>query len=181
MNGLVGVRRFLERTWNLQDKISATSTPSAKLTTALHQTIKKMTEDIEAMRFNTAVAKLMELINVFSEAESLPREYVGIFARLLSPFAPHLCEELWQALGNTGSISTAAWPTYDPNSIADTELTIAIQINGKVRDTITVPADATEETIKVQALGTEKVKGWLEGKEPKKVIYVKGKLISIVV
>ena len=180
MNGLVGVRRFLERTWNLQDKISATSTPLAKLTTALHQTIKKITEDIEAMRFNTAVAKLMELINVFSEAESLPREYVGIFARLLSPFTPHLCEELWQVLGNTGSISTAAWPTYDPNSIANTELTIAIQINGKVRDTITVPADATEETIKAQALGTEKVKGWLEGKELKKVIYVKGKLVSIV-
>jgi leucyl-tRNA synthetase len=171
----------LERTWNLQDKISAISTPSAKLTTALHQTIKKITEDIEAMRFNTAVAKLMELINIFSEAESLPREYVGIFARLLSPFAPHLCEELWQALGNTGSISTAAWPTYDPNSIANSELTIAIQINGKVRNTITVPADATEETIKTQALSTEKVKGWLEGKEPKKVIYVRGKLVSIVV
>lgn len=180
-NGLVGVRRFLERVWNLQEKISTTSSPNPKVTTALHQSIKKITEDIEGMRFNTAVAKMMELINVFSDAEALTKEQVETFVVLLAPFAPHLCEEAWQLLGHNGNIATAAWPVYDANLAAESELTIAIQVNGKLRDTITVPADATEETVKTQALATEKIKTWLDGKEPKKVIYVKGKLISIVV
>lgn len=181
-NGLIGVRRFLERAWNLQEKISDTATDiPAKLTTAVHQTIKKVTEDIENMRFNTAIAKLMELMNVFAEYETIPKEYVEVFTKLLAPFAPHISEELWQVLGHSESISHADWPMFDSKLITEDELTIAIQVNGKLRDTITVPVNATEEAIKIQALASEKIQSWLGGQEPKKVIYVRGKLLSIVV
>lgn len=180
-NGLVGVRRFLEKVWGLHDKISKESAEDKKLQTVLHQTIKKVTEDIDGMRFNTAISKMMELANEMSKFEQISSANYSLFVKLLSPFAPHMCEELWNQLGYTKSVATEQWPQYDEKLIVETEITLAVQVNGKLRDTLTVAADISEEDAKKTALASVPVQKWLEGKEPKKVIYVKGKLISIVV
>lgn len=184
-NGLVGVRRFLERVWNLQEKVASkreAGSGEQELMTSIHQTIKKVTEDIEAMRFNTAIAKLMELTNEFVKAgQQVSRSSYQQLLKLLSPFAPHLCEELWEMTGGKGSIAYAEWPMYDAALIQETMATIAVQINGKLRGTFEVAADTDEEIVKAQALASDKAQKWLEGKEPKRVIYVKGKLVSIVI
>jgi leucyl-tRNA synthetase len=138
-------------------------------------------DDIEAMRFNTAIAKMMELVNEMSKEEKISPITYRTLIQLLSPFAPHMCEELWSMLGNKESISTAPWPQFDLELTKESTLTIAIQINGKVRDEITIEAETSEDEVKKLALASEKVQKWLEGKEPKKIIYVKGKLVSIVV
>ena len=181
-NGMVGVRRFLDKVWNLQEKIvSKTEKINLKLQTSLHQTIQKVGEDIEAMRFNTAISKMMELVNEMSKEEKLPVAHYSLLLKILSPFAPHLCEELWGILGNKKTLVYEPWPEYNPELTKESTLTLAIQINGKVRDEITVAAETSEEEIKKLVLASEKVQKWLEGKEPKKVIYVKGKLVSVVV
>jgi leucyl-tRNA synthetase len=198
MQGLVGMRRFLEKIWNLKASVIARRpkadeaiqeangsprrfAPRDDVTTLLHQTIKKVTDDIEAMRFNTAIASLMTLVNEMSKSENLQLTTYNLLLQLLSPFAPHITEELWSQLGNKDSITKAEWPKYDPELAKSEEMTIAVQVNGKLRDTITMSADASEETVKSEALKSEKVQKWLEGKEPKKVIYVRGKLVSVVV
>lgn len=180
-NGLVGVRRFLEKVWGLQDKISKKASADKKVETLLHQIIKKVTEDIEAMRFNTAIAKMMELVNEMSRVEELSEAHYLLLVKLLSPFAPHLCEEIWAQLGNKKSIAFAQWPQYDEKLTIENEITLAVQVNGKLRDTIVVAADISEEDAKKTVLASANVQKWLEGKEPKKIIFVKGKLISIVV
>ncbi len=178
--GVVGVRRFLERIWALAEKISDKAISDKKLTAQLHQTIKKVSEDIEAMRFNTAISCMMQLSNEMGKAESISKEDFCVLLKLLSPFAPHMTEELWNEVGNKESIFESAWPQYYAALAKDEEITLAVQINGKLRDTLTVSADITEEHARNTALASEKIQKWLEGKEPKKVIYVKGKLISIV-
>ncbi|KKQ28258.1 MAG: Leucine-tRNA ligase [Candidatus Magasanikbacteria bacterium GW2011_GWC2_37_14] len=196
-NGVVGVRRFLEKVWTLQERVIASGAKQSqgiatsadanrlprndKLTTLLHQTIKKVTEDIEAMRFNTAISQLMILVNEMSKLEVLSLKSYGLCLQLLSPFAPHLCEEIWNKLGNKESISKSEWPKYDPELAKSDTFTLAIQINGKLRDTLELPADILEEEVIKQALELEKIKKWLEDKEPKKIIYIKGKLLSIVI
>lgn len=185
-NGLVGVRRFLDKVWGLQEKIvggalSKSHVVDAKLETQLHQTIKKVTEDIEAMRFNTAIAKMMELVNEMSKQEKILDMHYAMLVKALSPFAPHMCEEIWSQLGNEKSIALESWPEYDEKLTIENEITLAVQVNGKLRDTITMLADISEENAKKAVLSSEKIQKWLEGKEPKKIIYVKGKLISIVV
>ena len=180
--GVVGMRRFLEKVWTLQEKVnSKQTTVNNKLLTLLHQTIKKVSEDIEAMRYNTAISQMMILVNEMSRLEVLSLKSYGLFLQLLSPFAPHITEEIWNHYQNKESIFKSDWPEYDPALIQDETITIAVQVNGKLRDTFDIPADLSEEEIKKLALTSEKVQKWLEGKEPKKVIYVKGKLISVVV
>ncbi|OGH91935.1 MAG: hypothetical protein A2534_00390 [Candidatus Magasanikbacteria bacterium RIFOXYD2_FULL_39_9] len=179
-NGLVGVKRFLDKVWNLQEKVENKITDT-KIETALHQTIKKVTEDIDAMRFNTAIAKMMELVNEMSKADKISVVNYTYLVQILAPFAPHLCEELWDVLGHEKSLACESWPQFNPELIKESEVTLAVQVNGKLRDTITVAADISEEEAKRTALSSEAVKKWLEGKEPKKVIYVKGKLVSVVV
>jgi len=179
-NGVIGVRRFLERVWNLQEKIGE-KPQDKKITTLLHQTIKKVTEDIEAMRFNTAVASLMELTNECNKLTHLYICHYETIIKLLFPFAPHICEEIYNMYFGKNSFSYEPWPTYDPKLTKNDETELVIQINGKVRDSIIVPAEISEEEAKEKALSSEKVKKWLDGKEPKKIIYVKGKLISIVI
>ncbi len=181
-NGLIGVRRFLDRVWNLQEKVNAIEeSVSNSVTTLLHRTIKKVTADIDAMRFNTAIAALMELVNEMSKQSSVLSSQYVVLVKLLSPFAPHLTEELWQSLGNTSTISSASWPVYDEALCKSVEMELVIQINGKLRDTIIVSPDISEAEAKQVALASEKIQKWLDGKEPKKVIYVTGKLVSIVV
>jgi leucyl-tRNA synthetase len=123
----------------------------------------------------------MELSNYLAKQEKISTFILQDFIKLLSPFAPHIAEELWHRYGNGNSIAFALWPIYDERRARRAELTIAIQVNGKLRDTIIVPTDTPEETIKQQALASEKIQTWLQGKAPKKIIYVKGKLLSIVV
>ncbi len=180
-NGLVGVKRFLDRVWLLQDKVVATKSANSKIEMLLHQTIQKVGEDIEAMRFNTAIAKMMELVNEMSREEKIFTEHYSSLIKILSPFAPHLCEEIWASLGHKKTLVYEPWPEHDLELTKESSMTLAVQINGKVRDEITVAAETGEEEIKKLALTSEKVQKWLDGKEPKKIIYVKGKLVSIVV
>ncbi len=180
-NGLVGVQRFLEKVWALKDKVIEAPAENNGLTTLVHQTIKKVSDDIEKMSFNTAVAALMEFTNALTKEEKISKAGYSVLVKLVSPFAPHMCEELWSLLGNAQSIAMSEWPKFDAELAKESTLTIVFQVNGKVRDEIIIDAHATEDDVKKLALASEKVQKWLEGKEPKKVIYVKGKLVSIVV
>lgn len=178
--GVVGVRRFLERVWNLSEKIGEAQN-NKKITAQIHQTIKKVSDDIEAMRFNTAISTMMELINELSKCEKINKEDYLVLLKLLSPFAPHLAEELWSQLGNQDSIFESTWPKYDAELAKDEELTLAVQVNGKLRDTLVVSADISEEEVTKLVLDSEKIQKWLNGQIPKKIIYIKGKLVSIVI
>ncbi len=204
--GLEGAYRFLQRLFrlvdeNLKDLKEATPyqgpqkdlpAPLKELRRKTHQTIKKVTQDIEERyHFNTAIAAIMELVNLCNETLNkgeknetfwaVMKEAVEAVLLLLSPMAPHLCEELWQALGKEGLIAETPWPNYDEEAIRAEEITIVVQVNGKVRDQLKVPAEAGEEEIKALALKSEKVKRHLEGKDVKKVIFVPGRLINFVV
>lgn len=180
---VVGLRRFLERVWRLQSKVQSPNSKveNRNLESILHKTIKKVTEDIEGLKFNTAISALMILLNEMEKAEDIPLARYEVFLVLLSPFAPHMAEELWHLLGEKKPIFLAPWPTYDPKKIVDDMVTIAVQVNGKVRATLSVANDADEATVKAQALADPKVQTHLAGKTLRKAIYVPGKILSLVV
>ncbi|MBI2989671.1 MAG: alpha/beta fold hydrolase [Candidatus Magasanikbacteria bacterium] len=182
-NGVKGIRRFLERVWSLQDKVKQQSLGSAsrEIEIVLHKTIKKVGDDLSRLHFNTAIAKLMELSNEFQKVESIPPQYFETFIKLLSPFAPYMAEELWQGIGHEGSLALESWPPYDESKLFEDMITLVVQVNGKVRANIELGQDANEEDAKNKALQDPNVQKWLGEKEPKKIIYVKKKLISIVV
>ncbi|HEU0265187.1 MAG TPA: class I tRNA ligase family protein, partial [Geobacterales bacterium] len=155
----------------------------------VHKTIRKVTEDIDGrFHFNTAIAAIMELVNAISAFEpkndpkqgGVLREAVERVVLMLAPFVPHVTAELWQALGHA-DIDQATWPDFDPAATVDDELIIVVQVNGKLRGRLTVPATATEDAVKAAALNDENVKSFTDGKELRKVIYVPGKLVNIVV
>jgi leucyl-tRNA synthetase len=184
--GVAGVTHFLERVWRLivneEGCLSATivsSTPSLDHQRLLHQTIKKVTEDIEQLRFNTAISQMMVFTNEMTKAEQRPRSLIEPFVLLLSPFAPHLSEELWALLGHTPSVSQQPWPLFDPALTISDRLTIPIQVNGRLRAKIEVGTDVMRE--QVENLARTEAAEWLQGKEPKKVVYVEKKLINFVV
>jgi leucyl-tRNA synthetase len=133
------------------------------------------------MKFNTTISQLMILTNEMEKEPAINPENYKIFLKLLAPVAPHIAEELWHQLGNKDSISKQSWPNYDPVLIIEAEATIVVQVNGKLRDTITVPAEAKEEEIKQKAQASEKVKSFIMGKQIVKIIYVPKKLINLVV
>lgn len=175
--GLIGVHRFLNKVHDLASKIVEQSDPV--VVKRLHQTIKKVGEDIENMHFNTAIAAMMGLATAASAGISL--EDFKKFVRILSPFAPHLCEHLWGGLAGEGSIVAASWPHFEESLTAEEKIELVVQINGKVRDKIMIDAALQEEEVRAHALSSEKTKKWLQGQEPKKVVVVKGRLVSIVV
>ena len=184
--GVEGVTRFLERAWRLmvneEGRLSSAVmniVPSLEHQRVLHQTIKKVTEDIEGLRFNTAISQMMVFTNEMTKAEQRSRTLLEPFVLLLAPFAPHLAEELWEVLGHEASVSHQRWPVFDPGLIISDRLTIPIQVNGKLRAKLDVRADATPEQIK--ELARAHVAEWLQGNEPKKVIYVERKLINFVI
>ncbi|MFH2136572.1 MAG: leucine--tRNA ligase [Patescibacteria group bacterium] len=180
--GVVGVFRFLERVWKLSDKVvNGKNKISSEAERLLNKTIKKVGEDIEAMKFNTAVSQLMILTNAMADEKIISREAWQDFLKTLAPFAPHLAEELWEKTGNKKSIHLADWPKYDPKLIVEEEIDLIIQINGKVRDTIRVKSDISEEEARKVATESEKVKKWIEGQKIKKIIFVKGRLVNIVI
>jgi leucyl-tRNA synthetase len=184
--GVEGVTRFLERTWRLmvneEGRLSSTVTgtvSSLEHQRLLHQTIKKVTEDIEGLRFNTAISQMMVFTNEMTKAEQRSRSLIEPFVLLLAPFAPHLAEELWEILGHRPSVSQQPWPIFDPALTVSDRLTIPIQVNGKLRAKLDVGADATRE--QVEGLARPQIAEWLQGKELKKVIYVEKKLINFVI
>jgi leucyl-tRNA synthetase len=178
-HGIEGVKRFLEKVWKLcTTNVDGPFSVGGEVEILLHQTIKKVSEDIEGMHFNTAVSALMILVNSLLE-KSIDTQTVETLLKLIAPFAPHLAEELWHKLGHETTIHREAWPTYDPAKCVAATFELVIQVNGKVRDKIVVSADIAEEEAKKLALASEKVKQYLAGKEPQKVVYVKGRLISI--
>ncbi len=177
---IIGPRRFLERVWRLRENVSSSVKDTETLETILHKTIKKVTDDIEGFAFNTAISSLMVLSNEMERAKEFSPQAYETFLKLLAPFAPHITEELWHELGHEDSIHLSSWPTYDPQKCIATEVTIAIQINGKVRDTLVVAADISEDEVLRIALERPLVSKWMEGKKPAKTIFVPGKLLSIV-
>jgi leucyl-tRNA synthetase len=181
--GIEGCYRFLNRAWNFQYKIGADKQKAEdkKLESLIHKTIKKVGDDIKALKFNTAVSALMILANELDKEKEISPVFYSIFLILLNPFAPHITEELWFELGFKGFCCQKKWPEYDSKIIEDKRITLIIQINGKVRDKIEVEAGISEEEVKKIALASGKIKTWLEGKEIRKTIFVAGKLVNIVV
>ncbi len=181
-NGVEGVRRFLDRVWYVFHEAQVTDKEvPPELETLYHQTIKKVTDGIDSLQFNTCVSQLMILANAYQDFGCVPTHQREAFLQVLAPFAPHVTEELWQEEGKTFSIHRGGWPTYDTSKLVGTTFELVIQVNGKVRDKLTVAQDIGEDEAKKLALASEAVQKWLEGKEPKKVVYVKGRLVSVVV
>lgn len=187
-NGLDGSRRFLDRIWRLlvddNGEISGKvqDIEEAKgLDKIYHQTVKKVTEDFEGLRFNTAISQMMVFINECYKADVLPKAYIEGFVKLLSPICPHIAEELWEKLGSSaGTIAYEAWPAYDEAKMVDDEIEIVIQINGKVKTKLMVPADANKDALEQIAMEDSQVKEQIDGKTVRKIIAVPGKLVNIV-
>ena len=179
-NAVKGCRRFLHRFASLTDIIDA-KPMDEKIERSVHKTIKKVTEDIEAMKFNTAIAAMMSLINEISDAGTITRDQLSAFIRLLTPFCPHICEEMWTEIGEEGMVSTAPWPDYDEAKTIDDTVEIVVQINGKVRGKMMISIGEDKEKIIADAKQTERIPELLEGKKIVKEIYVPGKLVNIVV
>ena len=196
MSGVEGIARFLARVWRLvmeeqQDgsfalgAVSAEAEPDKAQLRVIHASIKKVTADIETLSFNTALSQLMVFTNAFVNVTPRPLSAVRTLLTLLQPFAPHISEELWENLaqrfGGAGELCDAAWPEWDERLLIDDEIEIVLQVNGKVRDKIIVPKDATREAVEALARSSAKIAEWTAGKEIKKVIVVPGKLVNLVV
>ena len=192
--GIAGVERFLQRMWRLcqvQGR-KGTDAPGSReaakqdkvLRRAIHRTVQRVTEDIDAFKFNTAIAALMEFTNTLTAYQQGPspvfQEATGMLVRLLAPFAPHIAEELWERQGGQFSVNQQSWPTYDPGLARDETITMVIQINGKVRARIVVPADIDDEQAQAEALKTDRIKRLLNGKDPTKVIVVPRRLVNLI-
>jgi leucyl-tRNA synthetase len=176
--GVKGVRKFLDKVERLSGQI--VSKESETVTKSLHQTIKKVTEDIESMSFNTAVAQMMIFVNTVNDEGGLTEGSLALFVGILSPFAPHLAEEMYERNGK-GLLMQQSWPKFDPKLVVESVVTIGVQVNGKVRGDVTITIDASEADARAAAEGSENVTKYLDGKPVKKFIYVQGKIINFVV
>jgi leucyl-tRNA synthetase len=200
--GVDGSYRFLNRVWKLVNEtlpfiqsappvdVASLGDSARALRRTVHKTIRKVTEDIEGrFHFNTAISAIMELVNSIQafEQKNLPahggvlREAIESVIVMLVPFVPHFSEELWSSIGRTGGVEAAGWPSYDAVATVDEELLIVVQVNGKLRGKVTVPADMAESDVKAAAMADERVQPYLVGQTVRKVIYVPGKLLNIVV
>ncbi|PAQ12867.1 leucine--tRNA ligase, partial [Bacillaceae bacterium SAOS 7] len=183
--GVDGARRFLDRVWRLivqengelSEKITDAGTELEKV---YHQTVKKVTEDYEHLRFNTAISQMMVFVNEAYKADTLPKPFIEGLVQLLSPIAPHMTEELWEKLGHNETISYQPWPTFDETKLIDDEVEIVVQVNGKLKTKLMISKEATREEMEQIAMNDEKVKEQIEGKTVRKVIAVPGKLVNIV-
>ena len=178
-NAVAGCRRFLDRVWNLASEPLTGDEISRDNEKEIHRTIQKVSSDIDEMKFNTAIAQLMSLVNQFY-VKKPTRGDIRVLLQLLSPVAPHICEELWQIQGFEGLASEAEWPEHDEAKMVDTEKTIAVQVNGKLRSTVVVPADSSVEVVSAAALADKKIAGYVEGMEIVKTINVPNKLINFI-
>ncbi len=191
-SGVEGVSRFLARVWRLvmEENQSGEWVRSAALMDVpldkpqlkvLHATIKKVTEDIESLSFNTAISQMMIFVNAFTGAAQRPVSAIRTLLQLLNPLAPHITEELWQLTESTGTVADQSWPAFDPAALIEDELELVVQINGKVRDKLTVSRDASSHDIEAAALASPRAQEWTSGKTIRKVIVVPGKLVNIVI
>ncbi len=190
-NGVAGTRRFLDRAWRLlvdpetdtlTTKVSEDAPVDNKeLERTLHAAIKKVTQAVTDLRFNTAISEMMVFVNEATKAPAVPREWFEMFVKILSPFAPHLAEEMWQRLGHRSSITYVPWPAHDDAKLARDTMLIGIQVSGKLRGQIEVAVDASEQSILAAAKGDAKVQSFIAGKPIKREIYVKGRLVNLVV
>jgi len=190
--GIEGTFRWLKRVWSLITVPVGRPTASPEtlkvLRRKVHQTLRQVTHDYEQFEFNTIISGLMELLNEMYEARATGAvgtpewaEAADIYLRMLAPVCPHIAEELWEILGKPYSIHTQAWPKVDEAATREDEITIPVQVNGKLRDRLVFPANATEDEIKAAVMASAVVRKYLEGKQPKKVIVVQKKLVNIVV
>ena len=183
-NAVKGSKRFLDRVWNLMDMAQDDDEPSAKNEALLHRTIKKVSDDIDALKMNTALAALMTLVNELY-VNGLSRGDLRVLMLLLSPFAPHMVEEMWELTGyaaRTGKMAMQNdWPVYDENKTVESTKELAVQINGKLRATVTVPADADDEAVVAAARAEPKIARQLEGMELVRSIVVKNKIVNLIV
>ena len=179
--GLKGCYKFLERVWNLQSIVNDEEGYSADLEKNINKAIKKVGEDFERMKFNTAIATMMSLVNDFSKKGSVTKGEYKTLITLLNPVAPHMTEELWLTYGNGELLSLQPWPKYDEGKTVDDEIEIVVQINGKIKDKLMIPAGLDKDGTQEAAMNTEKIKGLIDGKNVVKVIAVPGKLVNIVV
>jgi len=179
----VGARRFLEKVYGLEDLLSTDTeaTLPEDVALLLHQTIEKVGKDIGSFSFNTAISQMMILVNALEKLDAIPAHVYESLIRILAPFAPHLTEELWQSLGHKESVHTAPWPEYDEAVLAAAQVTITVQVNGKVRDTFTTPPNTARDTLITKARECEKAATWLKGKEVKKEVVVPDRLVNFVV
>ena len=180
-SGVQGTNRFLNRIWNLVEKLDPALEATEEDLRLIHKTIKAVSERIERMKFNTAVAAMNEMMNAISSRKTLPKEIIESLVVLVSPFAPHMANEIWEKLGYDATLTYYPWPQFDPDLAKDELVTIPVQVNGKLRDTLEVEEGLAEKELFDLALASEKVQKFLGGKEPRKIINVRGKLINIVV
>lgn len=184
--GISGSRRWLDRVWRLliddEDRLRdhVTTVNTGELDKIYHQTVKKVTDDLENMRFNTAISQLMVFVNEAYKAEALPVQYMNGFIQLLAPIAPHIAQELWSKLDNSDDLSYAAWPKYDASQLVEDTAEIVFQVNGKVRGRMTVPLDADREQLIALAEADENVQKSIEGLSVRKIIAIPGKIVNIV-
>jgi len=186
--GLIGIFRFLEKVWSISEKelvtcpVNDMSTPEhMEITKLLNKTIKKVTEDTATLSFNTAISQMMIFINTLGKYKNIPRFAWEAFIKLLAPYAPHISEELWEKLGYSETIAYQHWPMFVGKYCVDSECTIVIQINGKVRDTFKTAVNLPKTELEALALKTECAQRFLDGKQPKKIIVVPNKLVNIVI
>ena len=177
--GIIGTRRFIERVWNLRNYVAKTE--SEEVTQALHRTIKKISDDIEGANFNTAISAMMVFVKFIHEGNNLTLETLRSFVKLLAPFAPHAAEEIWKDLGGKKMIMTESWPEYDESKLQSSKVKIIAQVNGKVRSTLDVALDASQDAVEKLARADESIVKWIAGKQIIKTIFVKNKIINFVV
>jgi leucyl-tRNA synthetase len=191
MQGVEGISRFLNRAWRMivdesadavqvSSKVARETPPSEGQLRVLHKTIRSVTQDMASLSFNTAISRLMEFVNYFTGQNARPLKCMEDFVLMLAPLAPHISEELWRALGHAESLAFEPWPVFDPKYVQESEIEMPVQINGKVRGRITVPAGASSSDIEQSALDDPRVKKYLEGFSVRKVIVIPLKLINIV-
>jgi leucyl-tRNA synthetase len=178
-NGAMGVFRFLQKVWRLQEKVSSTHKDTKQLQRELHKAIYKITHDIEALRFNTAISAMMIYINMCEKEEALSKEMFETFILLLSPFAPFIAEELWERMGHDNTIAHEPWPTYDPTLLQEDEVTIGVQFNGKTRGQLTFQKGLVEKEVMALIAQDNGLEKYYQG-EPAKVIFVPDKIINII-
>jgi len=187
-SGIEGIHRFLDRVWRLfhdEDDLPHPAlrdvAPDEHALRVLNRTVAEVTRMTEELRFNTAISQMMIFVNEMMPREVRSREALEAFIRLLAPYAPHLAEEVWSRLGHEGSIAYEPWPDYDESWLAEDTVTVVVQVNGKLRDSFELPADAGEELVREKVAASERLAPWLEGKTIVKTIYVPGKLVNLVV
>ena len=178
-NAVKGCKRFLDRIWNLADQVKDADAYGKDNEAAIHKTIKKVSDDIENMKFNTAIAALMSLTNQFYDKGVNKAEFKTML-QLLSPFAPHMADELWERFGFEGMACTSSWPEYDESKTVASEVTIAVQVGGKLKTTVTVPTDSEQDAVLAVVTADSKIQKLMEGKDLVKVIHVPNKLMNLI-